>query len=236
MPKTWTVVDFILVVLGGFLGAGIFAALSLLWGEDELLLVLGLAGQYIGHLGVLWLLARTKTDRDLGFSIEAGDLRYLFLGLLLQLVLAVLFLPLTEFFFPDGESVQQVGSALAGIESTMARVAAVVIAVVLAPVTEELTFRGVLLKSMGNRSRKVIIVVTALVFAAFHLLGLDPAHLLEAAAVVLPQLFIVGAILAWVTLRTNRLGPAIFIHSGFNLLAALVLLVPPELLETAIEG
>lgn len=236
MPKTWTVVDFILVVLGGFLGAGIFVALSLLWGEDELLLVLGLAGQYIGHLGVLWLLARTKTDRDLGFSIEAGDLRYLFLGLLLQLVLAVLFLPLTEFFFPDGESVQQVGSALAGIESTMARVAAVVVAVVLAPVTEELTFRGVLLKSMGNRSRKVIIVVTALVFAAFHLLGLDPARLLEASAVVLPQLFIVGAILAWVTLRTNRLGPAIFIHSGFNLLAALVLLVPPELLETAVEG
>lgn len=232
MPKTWTVVDFILVVLGGFLGAGVFAALSLLWGEDEWLLVLGLAGQYVGHLGVLWLLARTKTDRDLGFSIEAGDLRYLGLGLLLQLVLAVLFLPLTEFFFPDGESVQQVGSALAGIESTMARVAAVVIAVVVAPVTEELTFRGVLLKSMSKRSRKVIIVVTALVFAAFHVLGLDPAHLLEAAAVVLPQLFIVGAVLAWVTLRTNRLGPAIFIHSGFNLLAALVLLVPPELLET----
>ncbi len=232
MPKTWTVVDFILVVLGGFLGAGVFAALSLLWGEDEWLLVLGLAGQYVGHLGVLWLLARTKTDRDLGFSIEAGDLRYLGLGLLLQLVLAVLFLPLTEFFFPDGESVQQVGSALAGIESTMARVTAVVIAVVVAPVTEELTFRGVLLKSMSKRSRKVIIVVTALVFAAFHVLGLDPAHLLEAAAVVLPQLFIVGAVLAWVTLRTNRLGPAIFIHSGFNLLAALVLLVPPELLET----
>ena len=81
MPKTWTVVDFILVVLGGFLGAGIFAALSLLWGKDELLLVLGLAGQYLGHLGVLLLLARTKTDPDLGFSIEAGDLRYLGLGL-----------------------------------------------------------------------------------------------------------------------------------------------------------
>jgi membrane protease YdiL (CAAX protease family) len=38
-------------------------------------------------------------------------------------------------------------------------------------------------------------------------------------------------VLAWVTVRTNRLGPAIFMHSGFNLLAAIVLLVPPELLE-----
>jgi membrane protease YdiL (CAAX protease family) len=231
VPKTWTVVDFILVVLGGFLGAGIFAALSLVWDEGELLLVLGLAGQYVGHLVVLWLLARTKTDPDLGFSIEAGDLRYLGLGLLLQLVLAVLFLPLTELFLPDGESVQQVGSALASLESTAARVAAVAIAVVVAPVTEELTFRGVLLKSMGNRSRKVTVVVTALVFAAFHILGLDPSRLLEAAAVVFPQILIVGVALAWVTLRTKRLGPAIFMHSGFNLLAAIVLLVPPELLE-----
>jgi membrane protease YdiL (CAAX protease family) len=231
VPKTWTVVDFILVVLGGFLGAGVFVALSLLWDQDELLLVLGLVGQYLGHLGVLWLLARTKTDPDLGFSIEAGDLRYLGLGLLLQLVLAVLFLPLTEFFFPEGESVQEVGSALAGLESTAARVAAVVIAAVVAPVTEELTFRGVLLKSMANRSRRAIVVVTALVFAAFHIIGLDPSRLLAASAVVLPQLFIVGVVLAWVTVRTNRLGPAIFMHSGFNLLAAIVLLVPPELLE-----
>jgi membrane protease YdiL (CAAX protease family) len=233
VPKTWNVVDFILVVLGGILGAGLFAALSLLWDQDELLLVLGLVGQYIGHLVVLWLLARTKTDSDLGFSIEAGDLRYLGLGLLLQLVLAVLFLPLTQYFFPDGESVQEVGSALASLESTATRVAAVVIAAVVAPVTEELTFRGVLLKAMGNRSRRAIIVVTALVFAGFHILGLDPSRLLQAAAVVLPQLFIVGVALAWVTLRTNRLGPAIFMHSGFNLLAALVLLVPPELLEPA---
>ena len=231
MPKPWTVVDFILVVLGGFLGAGIFVAISLLWGEGELLLVLGLAGQYLGHLGALWLLARGKTDPDLGFSIETGDLRYLGLGLLLQLVLAILFRPLTTYFFPEGESLQQVGSALAGLESTPATIAFVVVAVVLAPVTEELTFRGVLLKSMANRARSTVIVVTALVFAAFHLLGLDPAHLLEASAVVLPQLFIVGTALAWVTLRTNRLGPAIFMHSGFNLLAAIVLLVPPELLE-----
>jgi len=231
VPKTWTVVDFILVVLGGILGAGVFLALSLLWDEGELFLLLGFAGQYVGHLGVLWLLARSKSDPDLGFSIAAGDLRYLGLGLLLQLVLAVLFLPLTEFFFPDGESVQEVGSALADLESTAARVTAVVIATVVAPVTEELTFRGVLLRSMANRSRKVIIVVTALVFASFHILGLDPSRLLEASAVVLPQLFIVGVALAWVTLRTNRLGPAIFMHSGFNLLAAIVLLVPPELLE-----
>jgi membrane protease YdiL (CAAX protease family) len=104
--------------------------------------------------------------------------------------------------------------------------------VVLAPVTEELTFRGVLLKTQSHRSPRMIMVITALVFTVFHLLGLDPSRMLSAAAVVLPQLFIIGLVLAWVTLRTKRLGPAIFIHSGFNLLAAIVLLLPPELLES----
>jgi len=107
----------------------------------------------------------------------------------------------------------------------------VLTAVVVAPVTEELTFRGVLLKTFHDRGRRTIMVLTSLVFAAFHTLGLDPDRLLQAAAVVLPQLFLVGLVLAWVTVRKGRLGPAIFIHSGYNLLAAVVLLLPPELLE-----
>ena len=231
VPRSWSLLDFLLVILGGFIGAALFVAVSALLDDEELSLVLALTGQYIGHLLVLWVLSRRKDDPDLGFFIEGRDFMYLGLGLLLQLALAVLFLPLSLLLFPDGESAQQVGSAISGLETTTARVAAVVTAVVLAPVTEELIFRGVLLKALGERSRRTIMVVTALVFAAFHLLGLDPSRLLQAAAVVLPQLFIVGLILAWVTLRSKRLGPAIFLHSGFNLLAAIVLLIPTELLE-----
>jgi membrane protease YdiL (CAAX protease family) len=43
---------------------------------------------------------------------------------------------------------------------------------------------------------------------------------------------ILGAVLAWITLRKERIGPALFIHSGWNLLAAIVLLLPTELLES----
>ena len=46
-------------------------------------------------------------------------------------------------------------------------------------------------------------VLTSLVFAAFHTLGLDPERLLQAAAVVLPQLFLVGW--SW---RGSRFEPA----------------------------
>ncbi|MCZ6661718.1 MAG: type II CAAX endopeptidase family protein [Actinobacteria bacterium] len=231
MPRSWSIVDFVLVVLGGFLGAGVFLAVSLALGNSEFLLVMGLAGQYVGHLLVLWLLGRGR-EGDLGFVIDGGDIRYLALGLLLQLVLAVLFLPLTTRLFPEGDSAQQIGDAISALETTPTRIAAVVVAVVLAPVTEELIFRGVLLKALGSKGRRTIMVVTALVFAAFHMLGLAPEALAAAALVVLPQLFVIGLILAWVTLKTGRLGPAIFLHSGFNLLAAIVLLIPQELLES----
>ena len=229
MPRPWSLIDFLLVILGGLAGAAGLLPVGALLGGGELSLILALSGQYIGHLVVLWLLARRR--EDLGFTIVGSDTFYLGLGLLLQLALAVLFLPLTSLLFPDGDSAQQVGTALSGLETTPARVAAVLTAVVVAPVTEELTFRGVLLKAFNKRTRRTIMVLTSLVFAAFHTVGLDPERLLQAAAVVLPQLFLVGLVLAWVTLRTGRLGPAIFIHSGFNLLAALVLLLPPELLE-----
>lgn len=231
MPRPWTLLDFLLVVVGGLVGSALALAATGALDDGEIVLVLALAGQYAGHLLVLWLIARRKQYPDLGFSIESRDLLYLGAGLLLQLALALLFLPLTLLLFPEGESAQQIGTALTGLETTAARVAAIVTAVVIAPVTEELTFRGVLLKSLGERSRRSIMVVTALVFSMFHLLGLDPSNLLRAAAVVLPQLFIVGMILAWVTLRSRRLGPAIFLHSGFNLLAAVVLLLPQDLLD-----
>jgi hypothetical protein len=232
MPRPWSLLDFLLVILGGFVGAAVLVGVSAVLGGDELFLVLALAGQYLGHLLVLWIIYRAKGSPDLGFSVESRDVVYLGLGLLLQLALAFLFLPLSLLLFPDGDSAQQVGTAMSGLETTAAKVAAMATAVVIAPVTEELIFRGVLLKTQEHRSRRTIMVVTALVFSIFHVLGLDPSRILEAAAVVLPQLFIVGLVLAWVTLRTKRLGPAIFIHSGFNLLAAVVFFLPPEVLES----
>ena len=229
MPRPWSILDFFLVFLGGLLGSGLFLGLGALVGGQELTLVLALGGQYVGHLLVLWILARGR--EDLGFSVLGSDIRYLGAGLLLQLGLAILFLPLSNLLLPEGETAQEVAGAIAGLETVPARVAAILIAVVVAPVTEELTFRGVLLKVFSGRSPRVAMVLTALVFSAFHLIGLPAERFLQSAAVVMPQLFIVGIILAWVTLRSGRLGPAIFMHSGFNLLAALVLLIPTELLE-----
>jgi membrane protease YdiL (CAAX protease family) len=229
VPRPWSILDFLFVFLGGLLGSGVFLGLGTLLGGGELAVVMALAGQYVGHLLVLWGLSRSRVD--LGFNVLGSDARYLGAGLLLQLGLAIVFLPLSNLLLPEGDSAQEVSNAIAGLESTSARLIAVLTAVVVAPITEELTFRGVLLKVVEKRGRGFTIVITSLVFAAFHMLGLPGDQFLRAAAIVVPTIFIVGVVLAWVTLRTGRLGPAIFIHSGFNLLAALVLLIPSEMLE-----
>ena len=232
--RSWSIADFIYVWLGGFFGAGLFFVIGLPFDNGDWAIVLALAGQYIGNLSVLWILSKRKDETDLGFSIETKDTFYIGLGLILQLGLALLFLPLAEWLFPDGRPPQQVAEVLANLDSSLLlRVSLIVAAVVLAPVTEELIFRGVLLKAIQHRGRVFAMVVSATVFAAVHVLGLDPERILASAVVVLPPIFILGVLLAWITFRTGRLGPAIFIHSGWNLLAALILLLPPELLESA---
>jgi membrane protease YdiL (CAAX protease family) len=229
--RTWTLVDFVLVILGGFLGASVFAAIGIAADNDEVFVVLALIGQYIGHLFVLWLVNRSKPRDSLGFEVRGRDSGYIFAGLGLQLGLSILFRPLVWLLFPEGGPAQEIGDVMADLESDGTRLTSLMVSVVLVPITEELTFRGVLIKALGDRSKRVLIVASALVFSLFHVLGLTTGNLLAAAAIVLPQLFIVGLVLAWVTLRSGRLGPAIFLHSGWNLLAALVLLLSPELLN-----
>lgn len=232
MSRSWTVADFILVWLGGFLGTGIFLALGLVFEREDVALVLGLAGQYIGNLGVLWLLRSRKEEGDLGFVVEPGDIAYVGLGLVLQLALALLFLPLAQLLFPEGRPVQELAEVIADTgTSTLLKFSLIGAAVVLAPITEELVFRGVLLRALERRGRRVMIAGSAAVFSAVHILGLQFDRIWASAAVVLPPIFILGVLLAWITLRKGRLGPAILIHSGWNLLAALILVIPPDALE-----
>ena len=177
------------------------------------------------------LIRLRKTDPDVGLDVRSGDLFYIGLGLVLQLAMAALLLPISNLLFPDGQPPQEVADVIAGADSLPLQIGLLLAAVVLAPLTEEIMFRGVLLRALEPRGRRLAMVVSALVFSAVHALGLDVDRLWQSAAVVLPPIFLLGLILAWLTQRSGRLGPAIFLHSGWNLLAAFVLLLPSDLLE-----
>jgi len=76
--------------------------------------------------------------------------------------------------------------------------------------------------------RRGVIFWSAAAFAAFHLTGISTVQPLESAAVLVPQLFLFGVVLAHLRISRGRLGPAIFTHAGFNLLSLLVLVFYPE--------
>lgn len=231
VSRRWSILDFALCWLGGLVGTGVAFAAGVATGDEDMLLLLGLGGQYLGNLGVFWIIYRVKGRPEVGFSAGGRDFFYVGLGLVLQIAMAQLLVPLSNLLFPEGQPPQEIADVITEADTLGVGIGLVLAAVVLAPVTEELLFRGVLLRALRPRGPRFALVVSSLIFSAVHILGLDQDRPLQSAAVVLPPLFVLGLLLAWITQRSGRLGPAIFIHSGWNLLAAFVLLLPPEVLE-----
>ena len=85
-------------------------------------------------------------------------------------------------------------------------VANFVVVAVVAPVVEELTYRGLGFAALRDaRGATAAIVLTAIAFGLAH--GL---------VVALPVLTIFGAILAWLRWKTESLYPTIILHAVFN--------------------
>lgn len=231
MRRPWSFLDFVLIWLGGQFGSALLYTLGLAIGNVDSLVLWGFAGQYTGNLIAFWLLFRLKSRPEVGFEVRPGDIGYLVLGLLFQIAMATLVTPLADALFRDHEMPQGVADQIAGADTTTLQIGLILAAVIFAPITEELMFRGVLLRSLEPRGRRLAVVVSALAFAAVHATDLDFDLFWQSALVVLPPIFLLGLVLGWVTQRSGRLGPAIFLHSGWNLLAAFVLLLPKDLLD-----
>jgi hypothetical protein len=88
-------------------------------------------------------------------------------------------------------------------------VAALVIAAGVAPLAEEVFFRGFLQAGLENRfGAWVAIILTAALFALVHVL---PG--------VLPPIFVLGLIFGILRFETDSLWPAILLHGAFNALS-----------------
>jgi hypothetical protein len=169
-------------------------------------------------IGVAVLAPRRAPWREaLAVQIAPGDSFGLIEGAGLQIILGSVMLVLVEAYdltLPTQEVVDQAGRAT-GTEG----VAVFVALVVLAPLSEELLFRGVLLRSLLFRYGKwPAIVGSAGLFALIHLL--EGAEILH----TLPVLFVLGLVLGHSAVRTGRLGRAVTIHAGFNLITTAAVL------------
>lgn len=90
-------------------------------------------------------------------------------------------------------------------QSTPSRISDFVYAIIVAPITEELFYRGMVLKNFSRASQRCGIFISAMLFAFMH--------------TTVPQIilgFIMGIFLAHITIKHNSIIPAIMVHSFNN--------------------
>lgn len=224
-PVRWTAADAVLVLLGTQL-------LSLLWAGGGVALAYGsegapspmpVAALFLLNIG-LWagyglgpvVVVRRKgvsLASDLGarlarFDAPAG----LAAGIVAQAVLMpALYWPIGRLIEGDpGASARELVGSTRGPFQVLVLVAATA---VLAPLTEELFYRGLFLRGLVRRFGPVVgAVVSSAVFAAVHL-----------DALAAPGLFVFGLLSAALALATGRLGPSVAFHVGFNLTTLVML-------------
>jgi membrane protease YdiL (CAAX protease family) len=145
--------------------------------------------------------------RDFGWRVKSEDTyQGVLFGVALQLLgVSAIYLFLMLFFgdLDVGDAARELTDLAV---SPFDLVLLGLIVVVGAPVVEELFFRGLVLRSLERRwGSKVAIAVSSVVFAGVHF-----------QVVQFPALLMFGLVAGWLTVRSGRLGPAIFAHVGFN--------------------
>lgn len=227
-PKPrWGVGDVILGLVVGLALSSILAGIWLGASGDEELSIGGKAfsqmGLWIGLVGSVVLATRRKGSGsltvDFGWAVRKVDLALgVAVGIGAQVVIvpgvAILLRPLLgkpEVSGPVKKLVDEAnGAALVGL---------ILIAVVGAPLVEELFFRGLLLRSIEKRLGPVWAIVGSSVFFGLA----HPQDLgFKGQTMVMVALAAFAAALATLAVKTRRLGPGIVAHATFNLISLVV--------------
>jgi membrane protease YdiL (CAAX protease family) len=179
---------------------------------------LGLA---FGFVAVPWAITRWKGNglvADLGLRVRPEDAwRGGGVGILTQLVvLPLVYWPLLEVLDKGLDDLEGPAKSLSDrVNGPADAILLVVIVGVMAPVCEEIFYRGLLQRAFlrTGMAPGLGVGLTSVVFGASHF------QLLQ-----LPGLVIAGAVFGVLAYRADRLGPAIAAHMTFNLVTVAALL------------
>lgn len=177
------------------------------------------AGQFGVWTGLVVALSRWKgrgsPRLDFGLRLDVRAGWAVLAGVGLFFVATALIAPLVLLADESQQVVEELKEA-SGAELAVY----VLLALVLAPVGEELMFRGLLLRALRRRMAPAAAVgVQALAFALVHpLLSQTLGDL-----AVVPALFVLGAVSGVVAERRGDLSASILLHVGFNLVTTVTL-------------
>jgi membrane protease YdiL (CAAX protease family) len=186
---------------------------------------IALPAQNLPIIAVLWWASRRKGQgslaKDFGWRLRLRDWWWPLVGVAVTIGLGILLYPITR-LLPDTEEVQSVARDLANIKGPGPVILAVLAVCVLAPVTEELLFRGALLRSLQRRTTDGwAIAIQGTIFGLIHASGTS----FDLSAIpTLAALTILGVLLGIIATRSNSLSRTMLIHAGFNAVALLQLL------------
>lgn len=222
----WGIGDFFIVYFAGFFASAVGLTIGIALSDQKagdpstaVTLACALGAMYGAYAVALVLVSKYKgrgsLSLDFGVAVRARYWWALIVGFGLQFVLGALVFPLMSLVDNEKQSVVEELR-----DSSGAKLAVLVItAGLLAPVFEEILFRGLLLRSLQRRlTPELAIAIQALVFAGIHLT--DPS--LGTLAVV-PALYALGVISGIAAVRVGDLSVSIPLHVGFNLVTILAL-------------
>jgi membrane protease YdiL (CAAX protease family) len=220
-PVVFRIWDFLVVFVGGQVGGIVLGSIGYGLSGDEvgdagaLTLAFAFAGQFLAYGVLSWMYARYRAtgslQRDLGLEVHVRDWWAIPLGTAAAILLGLLVLPLRELVDQNQSVVEDL------LDASGAELAVIAIAAgLLAPIFEELVFRGLLLRALlPLMGPNWAIALSALTFGSVHFLGGNALGTLA----VLPALVGIGVLSAVLAIRTGNLSQSILVHVGFNLLA-----------------
>lgn len=191
--------------------------------SDEQRLVLGAASFQLGLLGGVGMWHALRAERLAPFrplrDLASGGATFLaamplvfLVGLVWEALLELCGLPVRK---------QDVVELFQGIQSTPLRAVFILIAVGIAPMSEELIFRAGLFRFFRGRvPRAVALLLPAVLFGASHLLQ----SVADGLAVLAP-LVTLGVVFSLAYERTGRIGTTMVAHALFNLNTLILVLL-----------
>lgn len=240
-PAGWSVWEAILlffvsnVIVGQAIVAGIVLAIigldqlseSGAAGAPELAATLGadiatvvvvaiwLSRRYPGWVDVLGMPAKGRRAKEVLYGLVAGPAVYAGVALLAALVLAFFLGALA------GEDAVTPDQIDAESLTAMGKILTAIVAVLVAPVTEELVFRGVLFRSIRDRRGFWLgAVVSSVVFGLVHYV---PAAWQDTLLLQITMVF-TGLAFAWIYERRGNLLACIVAHMSFNAIGLTLIL------------
>jgi len=154
--------------------------------------------------------------RDYGLRARRSDLLGFPIGVVTQLVFVPLVsLPIIWLLGERSDELSEPARELTGRAEGFGILLLALLVVGVAPVVEELFFRGLVLRSIQARYDNTLALVGSSV-----LFGLAHFQLLQLAALIM-----FGLVAGYCAQRTGRLGMSIYAHAGFNAVTVLLLVL-----------